>query len=143
MEHVKRFKNLLIANNHSVTKPRVKIFEALLAIDHPITTTQLATQLHEVDKVSIYRTIDLFEKVGIVQRVWSGFKSSIELSEAFSPHHHHFTCIICAETTSVNSSKLENNLHELEVNEGFKLTQHSIELRGHCQKCLSAQPLHI
>ena len=136
MDQLERFKKLLSEQDFSITKPRMDTFKALLATDEPIAVTELSTRLSKVDKVSIYRTIELFEKVGIVQRVWSGFKSKIELSEAFSPHHHHFTCINCSKTVGIRSDELERNLEDLESKNGFKLTHHSIELKGYCQSCL-------
>jgi Fe2+ or Zn2+ uptake regulation protein len=71
----------------------------------------------------------------VVDRVWNGFKSRIELSDAFSPHHHHFTCVSCASTVGVESDEIETALQKLENSNGFSLTHHSIELRGFCENC--------
>lgn len=135
MDHLERFKKLLAQHGHSVTKPRLAVFKALLDSKDPLAVTQLAEQLPDIDRVSVYRTIELFEKITIVQRVWSGFKSRIELSEAFSPHHHHFTCSRCGDTIGLHSVQLENDLSQLEAVHGFKLTHHSIELSGYCANC--------
>jgi len=136
MDQLDRFKKLLGEHGYSLTKPRQTVFSALLNADEPISITELAKQL-PIDKVSVYRTIELFEKIGIAVRVWSGFKSQIELSEAFSPHHHHFTCVRCGKTDSIKSDEIERHLEELEARNGFRLTQHSIELHGYCKLCQS------
>ena len=135
MEQIERCKRLLAQHGYSTTQPRVAVFEALAAAADPISITELASQLTDVDRVSVYRTVDIFEKVGIAQRVWSGFKSRVELSEAFSPHHHHFTCSKCGATIGLHSERLEQELAGLEKEHGFELTGHSIELSGFCINC--------
>lgn len=139
MDQTDRCKKLLAVQGYSITKPRLAVFEALLAAEDPLTIAELASQLKDIDRVSVYRTIDLFEKVGIVQRVWSGFKSRIELSETFSPHHHHFTCTKCRDTIGLHSDQIETNLAALESEHGFKLMHHSIELSGYCANCVSLE----
>lgn len=100
-----------------------------------LTITQIIEKLPDVDMVSVYRTIQLFEKTGIVHRVLSGLKSKFELSEAFSPHHHHFVCNNCGAAQAIYSQNLEESLHALETQYGFELRQHSVELSGYCQAC--------
>jgi Fur family transcriptional regulator, ferric uptake regulator len=126
---------ILKDKGYSLTSQRVKVFEYLLSMKEPITITDLANRVNEVDRVSIYRIVELFEEVGIVHRVWTGFKSKIELSEEFSPHHHHFSCLTCGKTISLNSEVLEENLKSFEMEYGFELTQHTVELSGFCSKC--------
>jgi Fur family transcriptional regulator, ferric uptake regulator len=138
MDQIERFKRLLSDNGYSVTKPRLDVFKALLAAEEAIAVTELIESLPKADKVSVYRSVELFEKIGIAQRVWFGFKSRIELSEEFSPHHHHFTCIRCQQTISLHSDRLEYDLKIMEAENGFTLTHHSIELKGYCRECMGS-----
>lgn len=137
MDQIDRLKSLLTERGYSITKPRLEVFRVLAANEEPLNVTDIVARLStKVDKVSIYRTIELYEKIGIVHRVWTGFKSKVELSEAFSPHHHHFTCIKCGKTTGLRSEALEKELENLESDQHFKLTHHSIELKGFCEDCI-------
>lgn len=129
--------SLLKKQGFSVTRPRIATFGALLDAHEALTTAQIIEKLPGVDMVSVYRTLQLFEKVGIVHKVWNGFKSKIELSEAFSPHHHHFICNRCGTAVAIKSEGLEASLHALEAKYGFALRQHSVELSGFCKKCRS------
>ena len=138
MDNKIRLGKLLGEQGYSVTSQRTRVFEALRKAEEPITIIELADRLKNVDKVSVYRTIDLFEKVGVTHRVWTGFKSKIELSEAFSAHHHHFTCIKCGKTIGLKSEKLENHLKDFEQEHDFELVQHSVELSGYCVDCKSS-----
>lgn len=134
-----KLRKVLKDKGHSATSTRTKVFEALVQIHKPITVVDLVTRLKAVDKVSVYRTVQLFESIGITHRVWTGFKSKIELSEAFSTHHHHFSCIKCGLTLSIESTAMEKSLHDLEHKHGFELIQHSVELSGYCIKCRTAK----
>jgi Fe2+ or Zn2+ uptake regulation protein len=126
---------LLKKQGYSVTKPRLATFEAILHADEALTIPQIVELLPNIDMVSVYRSLQLFEKAGIVHRVWNGFKSKIELSDAFSPHHHHFVCNECGSAQTINSDELEKSLHALENLYGFDLRQHSVELSGYCKDC--------
>jgi Fur family ferric uptake transcriptional regulator len=127
--------SLLRKQGYSITKPRLCTFEAILNANEALTTPQIITLLPDVDMVSVYRSLQLFEKLGIIHRVWNGFKSKIELSDVFSPHHHHFLCDKCGAAQSIDNEELEKSLHALESIYGFDLRRHSVELSGHCEKC--------
>lgn len=135
MDTDSRLEKILKENGRSVTRQRLMVFNVLREIDQPITTVELAKKLPGLDKVSVYRTVELFENIGLIHRIWHGFKSKVELSEAFSPHHHHFTCVKCGKIIGLKSDKLERDLAEFESEHGFKLTHHSVELSGYCTDC--------
>lgn len=135
MDRKERLKQVLSENGYSVTSQRLRVFNELQKADEPMTVVDLAGRLTNVDRVSSYRTIELFEKIGIIHRVWTGFKNKVELSEAFSSHHHHFTCIKCGKSTGLKSELLERELKNFETEHGFKLVQHSVELNGYCANC--------
>lgn len=137
MEPNDKLKSLLKNKGYSVTKPRITIFNVLMDAHEALTVAQIIEKTTEVDMVSVYRTLQLFEKTGVVHRVWNGFKSKIELSEDFSPHHHHFTCSGCGSSVAIKSDDLERSLHALENVYGFDLRQHSVELGGYCGTCQS------
>lgn len=135
MDDQDKLKKILKKQGKSLTAPRKAVFETLQKSEEPVKTAELARLLKHVDRASVYRTIELFETLGIVNRVWSGFKSKIELSDKFSPHHHHFTCQNCGCVIELESEALENNLNELEKRYKFDFTYHSIELNGRCVDC--------
>jgi Fur family ferric uptake transcriptional regulator len=97
---------------------------------------QVVTRSAGVDRASVYRTIALFERIGIVQRLQTGWKYRLELSDSFHEHHHHATCIECGCTISLHEdAKLEQFLAELAQKYHFKLSAHQLELQGLCQNC--------
>lgn len=130
-----RFKEVLKSSNNSLTTPRQTIF-TLLAQSGPLTSAQIANKCAQtVDRATAYRTIDLFERLGIVNRIWHGFKSSLELSEIFTPHHHHATCEHCGTHIDIASPELERALAQVAKQHGFLAVSHTLELSGYCQAC--------
>lgn len=118
----------------SVTIPRLTVFEILYAYGLQ-SMNQLVERCSQIDRASVYRTIDSFEKIGAVQRVQQGFKFKIELSDSFLPHHHHITCTKCGTLTDIEQARLENLLEEIAKSNDYLLTSHKVELFGLCNKC--------
>lgn len=132
---VLKLKNTLKQARFSATKPRLAVFTHL-ATSGPLSVSNLAHHLEPtVDRATVYRTVELYEKLGIVNRIWHGFKHQVELSEIFTPHHHHARCQNCGQTIDIASPELESALSKLAKEHGFLALSHSVELLGYCQKC--------
>lgn len=136
MDNRELFEKTLRKNNRSVTKARLLIFEALQD-EEPLTMTELLVRLgNKVDRASLYRSIALFEKLGIVQRLQIGWKYKIELSDNFSFHHHHITCNHCGMTLPVREDMtLEASIRALAMEYGFTEVNHNLEIQGTCPRC--------
>src|SRR6266545_4326582 len=91
------FKQILRDHHQSITGPRMAVFEALLG-EEPLSMRELAEKVRGIDRASVYRAIDLFERLGIVQRLNTGWKYKLELTDKFAEHHHHLTCVNCGRT---------------------------------------------
>lgn len=132
---LQKVKSTLKETKNSATKGRLAVFSHL-ATSGPISVGNLATELqNEVDRATVYRTIELYEKLGIVNRIWHGFKHQVELSEIFTPHHHHAQCQQCGKTTDITSPELESALTNLSKKHGFLTLNHAVELNGYCANC--------
>lgn len=135
------FRALLKEQGCSMTAARLAVFEALLG-QEPLSMHELAKRAGKVDRASVYRSIDLFERLGIVQRLNTGWKYKIELSDKFSNHHHHLTCTQCGRTVAMNEQRLEGFIEQIAREHGFAPTAHQIEVQGLCQEC-QAKIWHI
>lgn len=129
-------KEYLSANGHSLTHSRQQVFNALADSD-ALSMSQLTRKLQsKMDRASIYRNIELFEKLGIINRIQIGWKYKLELSDTFAEHHHHATCSQCESVISFEEDiEFESKISQLASSLNFALHSHSIELRGLCQKC--------
>lgn len=128
------FISLLKDNGQSVTKARLAVFKALLG-QEPVSMHELVVRAGNIDRASVYRAVGLFERLGIVQRLNSGWKYKIELTDRFSEHHHHLTCIRCGKTIAMNEQDLEELLSRLAAEHHFAPTAHQIEIQGLCHDC--------
>lgn len=98
--------------------------------------SELVADCASVDRASVYRTAELFEKLGIVMRIPNGWKYRLELGEAFLEHHHHATCRKCGASIAMpENPALEASLRELAARRDFALESHQIELVGLCAAC--------
>lgn len=125
----------LAEHGYRVTRPRRVVFEALERIDEPITISALVRHCRAVDKVSVYRTIELFNSIGIVESVAHGWKQQYELAHPFRPHHHHLVCGICGSVEEIQSDALEQLITTISRQYSFVATGHSFEVRGICKMC--------
>lgn len=129
---------LLKQRGHSVTKVRLAVFEALIG-QEPLSMHELVQKTRGIDRASVYRAIDLFERLGIVQRLNTGWKYKLELTDKFADHHHHLTCVRCGKTIAMNEQALEQVIERLAHEHGFMPSSHQIEIQGLCQGCQAAQ----
>lgn len=129
------FKTVLAEHKLSTTKPRLAVYKALQH-HKSLTMSQLVVACDEVDRASVYRVVDVFEKLGIIVRIPNGWKYLLELGEAFNEHHHHATCNKCGGSISLpEDSELEARLRQMANRRKFSMTSHQIELSGICEVC--------
>lgn len=136
MAEIPTIATALKKHGRSITKARQHVFNALTD-SGPVTMAQLTNKVQsKVDRASVYRTIELFEKLGIVNRLQIGWKYKLELSDLFTEHHHHATCLQCGSVIAMEENKsLEAGIQSLAKKAGFSITGHSLELRGICSAC--------
>ena len=130
-------KNRLKQNGQSLTRSRQTVFLALRGHE-PQTMQQLVKKCPEIDRASVYRTIAVFERLGIVQRLQIGWKYKLELTDTFSHHHHHLSCLKCGKVISFDeSSSLEAELQHIAQQNQFIIQTHQLEIQGLCPTCQS------
>jgi Fur family ferric uptake transcriptional regulator len=121
----------------NVTFARRRVFAALLAQETQ-TMNELIKACREIDRVSVYRTVALFEGLGIVVRRPIGWKYQIELSDAFHRHHHHLACSSCGQIVPLPADEIiENRLQAMAGSQGFYMDDHQLEIQGLCSNCFS------
>ena len=135
-----KLQEVLRAAGYSVTKPRQAVFDALQTHE-PQTMGELARACQPaVNRASVYRVVQLFEQLGIVQRLQMGWKYKLELSDKFSQHHHHLTCTNCGATLDVEEdAALEARIHLLARLHGFMPEEHQLEISGLCPACQKSE----
>lgn len=130
-----RFKKLLKENGNFITTPRMRLFGLLQ--HHPsLTLKQIIKRTTKHDQVTVYRNVDLFEKLGIINRLRLGWHTKIELSDIFQHHHHHLSCVNCGKVWALKENNvIENQISQLAMAKDFKPMDHQLEIRGICKTC--------
>jgi Fur family ferric uptake transcriptional regulator len=123
-------------NGYSLTKPRQIVCDLLWGKE-PQSMRELS-QLSRglIDRTSLYRTLDLFEKLGLVRRIYIGWKYKVELSDVLTHHHHHLNCLGCGKVVAITEeTAIERLILELGQRYGFTNPTHQLEVAGYCPAC--------
>jgi Fe2+ or Zn2+ uptake regulation protein len=129
-------KDTLKRGGQSLTKPRQIVFAALQNQEPQAMQRLVKLCAEQIDRATVYRTVAVFEKLGIVQRLQIGWKYKLELSDDFHDHHHHLTCTKCGKTFPFEEDvALEERMATLAANYGFMMRAHQLEIQGLCSNC--------
>ena len=131
-------KDLLKEFNIKKTKPRSLLLELLEKSKKPITVNELFDSADKsVDKVTVYRTVDLFERSGLVRRVET-LEREVRYELQDPEHdHHHVICIKCKKVEDFTGCQAESLIEKaLEQVGGFStVSHHSFDIFGICNSC--------
>lgn len=127
---------ILHEKGYSTTKARLLVCQ-LLWDKEPQTTRQLIDQLEgKIDRASIYRTITLFQKLGLINRIYIGWKYKIELSDILTHHHHHISCRLCGKVEAMHEEQdIKQLVAKLSNIHHFSAEHHTLEIQGLCADC--------
>lgn len=127
--------DILQTSGYRLTQPRTAVFTFLEQSSGPMTISAIARHCSNIDRTSVYRTIELFLKLHIIVTVPRGWKHAYELAEPFHPHHHHFQCTRCKKSTTLQSTVVEKMINELAQDLQATPTSHTFEIHGLCRDC--------
>ncbi|MGC9452726.1 MAG: Fur family transcriptional regulator [Oceanipulchritudo sp.] len=119
-----------------LTRKRKRILGALMAFEHPVSAAELRNQaqLPESDLVTVYRTLEAFEGIGIVQRIPLDTNGHLFELTAPDDHHHHLLCIKCHKAERIDRC-IGGELEEEARKRGFSAVKHVMEVYGICADC--------
>ncbi len=91
----------------------------------------------DVGIATVYRTLQLFEKLNFVYRInFDDGVSRYELNLGTeNHHHHHLICTKCGSVTEVKMDLLELLEDNIEKEEGFTIQDHNVKFYGICKNC--------
>lgn len=143
-DDITQFNQILTENRLHITNAREATFKLLISTE-PQTISQILNKAKGVvDRVSVYRNIELFEKLGIVHRINIGWKYKLELSDQFVAHHHHLSCLNCGKIIDIEDEKhIDEFIHEVSEKYGFNPRRHQFEVDGYCIDCSSQMTKRI
>lgn len=136
LEIEQKFKQILTDNGYRITSARTETFKHLINEEPQSISELLKRTSSKVDRVSVYRSLELFEKLGIINRIYIGWKYKLELSDAFVHHHHHLSCLNCGAVIAIEDEEHINNfINKVASSAGFTPRRHTFEIDGFCASC--------
>jgi Fur family ferric uptake transcriptional regulator len=131
--------NRLRGQSHKITGPRAAILEILRKHPHPMTNKEILAALpkDECDLATIYRSMHLLEKMGMVKRFDFGDGAArFELvGEGDDGHHHHLVCTRCSQVVEIGECFPSEIEKRIATTNGFKAVTHKLEFFGVCPDC--------
>jgi Fur family ferric uptake transcriptional regulator len=90
----------------------------------------------EMGLATIYRTLDLFAELDVLQRMDFGDgRARYEFYESEVHHHHHLICLKCGYVSEFEDDLLETLESEIERKNRFQIVDHQLKFYGYCEKC--------
>lgn len=135
-DDINNFNQILSSNGYRLTVARESTFKLLISPEPQSISQILAKASGKVDRVSVYRNIEVFEKLGIVHRIYVGWKYKIELSDVFTSHHHHLSCLGCGKIIDIEDEQhIDDFIQEVTKKFDFEPRSHQFEVDGYCKDC--------
>lgn len=136
------FKEQLKQKGCKLTTQRRAVLDTLIANEDKHLSTEeiysfVKQKYPEIGLATVYRTVLLFEEMGIVDRLnFDDGCSRFELSsEQEKHHHHHLICEKCNKVYEVENDLLSEIEAHIEEKYNFKVTNHNVMFYGICKNC--------
>ena len=133
-------RDTLERDGYRLSTPRAAVVETLATLGCSVTAKEIADHLHgrgqDVGVASIYRTLELLDKLRLTRRVDAA--EGIARYEPVGPsgeHHHHIVCESCGEVSAFEDSGLERAIERLASRADYVINAHDVTLRGECPAC--------
>ena len=127
---------------HRDSAPRKEVIDAVAELRCSVTVREIADHLRQrgstVGLASIYRTLELLDRMRLVQRfdVGEGV-ARYEPAHPSGEHHHHVVCDSCGKVEAFEDEGLERAITRLTGKTNFAVAAHDVTLHGECPACSS------
>ena len=140
--HINKFIKILQGEGYKLTNQRRAILKTIvdnheehLSCDEVFLL--VSKENPDMGIATVYRTLQLFEKLNIVYRLNfdDGF-SRYELNSGTGDHHHHhLICLECGKVLEVKLDLLESLENQIEKEGQFTIIDHNVKFYGYCNNC--------
>jgi Fur family ferric uptake transcriptional regulator len=122
-----------------MTGPREIVLRALVAQSGVINPEALSYDLHPegVGRATVYRTLDLLERYGMLARVHLDGCHGYTLCD--EGHHHHLLCSGCNTVVPIDATGVEAEILRLADELKFRVDTHTLEFSGLCEACQASR----
>lgn len=128
---------VLRRKGHRLTRPRLAVLQVLDEGNEGLSPQEIwerARALYApLGLVTVYRTLDLLDRLGLASRVHS--EQDCHAYASASADRHHLVCSRCHRLVTFPCEGLDELVALVQSRTGFCITSHLLELTGLCPDC--------
>ncbi len=132
------FRSIFKEKKLSLSHPRLLIYQELSNASSPLSPLEIYQSLlkkkKKVGLTSIYRSLELFESLGLVFKIVNGSNVKYKLCE-LENHHHHIVCKACGNVVELNFCDISDWSKKVTESTGFQVVDHQLNFYGFCKEC--------
>ena len=136
---VQAFRDWLRACNLPVTGQRLRVAEILFGTHRHVSADEIRERLRAegqpVGKATVYRTLDLLARAGLVREHDFGERLRRYEPRPTRPRHEHLVCTRCGKVIEFESADVARIEEDVAVLHRFRPTHHRMEIYGLCEDC--------
>jgi Fur family ferric uptake transcriptional regulator len=139
-EAVEALKTALKDKGMKYTEQRAIILQILFTLDDHLSAEDVHSIVRErypeqnIGIATIYRTLNFLEEVELISSISFG-KEGKKYESNKDTHHDHLICTKCGKIVEFLDSYIEKRQEKVAKENGFKITDHTMQIYGICQKC--------
>jgi Fur family transcriptional regulator, ferric uptake regulator len=134
-------KRRLRQSGHKATPQRVAIIKVVMESTEHLTPSAIYEKVRKVDpevgEVTVYRTLNILEELGLVCVVYAGGNIQSYIARP-AEHHDHLICSECSKVINFTECNLPGLERRLTSETGFIIEEHRLDFYGQCQECYLA-----
>jgi Fur family ferric uptake transcriptional regulator len=140
---IDEFRAYLKANELPVTPQRVAVAEVLLLRDRHFSAEEIGRELEregvKVGTATIYRSIEVLVKSGLVveRDFGEGFRRFESARDM--PQHEHVLCTSCGKVVEFQDERIERMTTTIAESKGYTRLRHRLVIYGLCESCRAAR----
>lgn len=115
------------------TKQREDVYGVLLNANGPLTAVDIYRRVPGYALSTVYRTLLAFEECNMVTKSSLLGEDTAVYELNCGAHRHYAVCLQCRERIPLKSCPFDDM--DIQMQEGFTVTGHKIEIYGYCRKC--------
>ncbi len=133
------FRALLRLNQYRITPERLIVFDEICETQSHFDVEEIIVRLKKkksaISRATVYRTIELLEKYGLIRRAkLTDLRSFYELTLG-RHHHEHMICTSCGKIIEFESKGIESIQEDICKQHRFTMTYHFLHIFGMCEEC--------
>jgi Fur family ferric uptake transcriptional regulator len=136
---ISRFENFLGTQGLRLTQERVALVREIFSTHYHFEADELLLKMKQkavkISRATIYRTLELLVKSGMVRRVHLGEDHYHYEYVSGNSHHDHLICTTCGSVIEFHDTTLENRTREICEKKKFTPTFYNLQVLGICDSC--------